>query len=259
MSVAEREFVEKCKLLARNPCNHADIINEVTFLQMLACILDRPDLSLVKSALQTIELLARNKANHCALKSASGVMDTITLISKKYSGVAGDVVQLCTDILNILESPAYCTRSSKRQEKNGQNYASKLRTKVITLLVHGLCEDKQEDLQAALVRLKYVVSFSVDVIHQRCVVRVLDYATPKMIVEAIADKAKLEAKLIARNKYNQEILVSVMNDSGIEEKDLPPYLSEDPSPTKDKAVSMLGELKANACGVYKWFQDSFFW
>lgn len=66
-------------------------------------------------------------------------------------------------------------------------------------------------MEGILIRIEGLVSLVVDVEHQRVTMRTLNYVTAKQIAEAI-DKYTdiMEARLVTRNKFNQEFLVKLV-------------------------------------------------
>lgn len=66
-------------------------------------------------------------------------------------------------------------------------------------------------MEATLIRIDGLVSLVVDVEHQRVTMRTLSYVTAKQIAEAIDKNTEnMEARLVTRNKFNQEFLVKLV-------------------------------------------------
>lgn len=66
-------------------------------------------------------------------------------------------------------------------------------------------------MEAILIRIDGLVSLVVDVEHQRVTMRTLSYVTAKQIAEAIDKNTdNMEARLVTRNKFNQEFLVKLV-------------------------------------------------
>jgi len=71
-------------------------------------------------------------------------------------------------------------------------------------------------LEGILIRIEGLVSLVVDVEHQRVTMRTLNFVTAKQIAEAIDKNTdSMEARLVTRNKYNQEFLVKLVRISVI--------------------------------------------
>lgn len=73
-------------------------------------------------------------------------------------------------------------------------------------------QETRTDLEYTLIRIEGLISLVVDVEHQRVTMRTLASITPKQIAEAISDNnPNMEARLVTRNKYNQEFLVQLVS------------------------------------------------
>lgn len=71
-------------------------------------------------------------------------------------------------------------------------------------------------MERILIRIEGLVSLVVDVEHQRVTMRTLNFVTAKQIAEAIDKNTdSMEARLVTRNKYNQEFLVKLVRISVI--------------------------------------------
>lgn len=71
-------------------------------------------------------------------------------------------------------------------------------------------------MEGILIRIEGLVSLVVDVEHQRVTMRTLNFVTAKQIAEAIDKNTdSMEARLVTRNKYNQEFLVKLVRISVI--------------------------------------------
>lgn len=66
-------------------------------------------------------------------------------------------------------------------------------------------------MEEILIRIEGLVSLVVDVEHQRATMRTLNFVTAKQIAEAIDKNTDtMEARLVTRNKFNQEFLVKLV-------------------------------------------------
>lgn len=75
-----------------------------------------------------------------------------------------------------------------------------------------LTQETRTELEYTLVRIEGLISLVVDVEHQRVTMRTLVSVTAKQIAEAIRDNnPDMEARLVTRNKYNQEFLVKLVS------------------------------------------------
>ena len=76
----------------------------------------------------------------------------------------------------------------------------------------NLYQETRADLESTLIRIEGLISLVVDVEHQRVTMRTLVNVTAKQIAEAIQkNNMNMEARLVTRNKYNQEFLVKLVN------------------------------------------------
>ncbi|PSN48754.1 hypothetical protein C0J52_08924, partial [Blattella germanica] len=113
----------------------------------------------------------------------------------------------------------------------------------------------QTDLQKFLTQQKGIVSIHFNLDAQLCTLRVLRNISPREIAKLINQKLKLEVKLVVRSDVHEEMLLTLKD----EDVDLSPYIPEQDSPVRNKAVSMMGQWRAGATGVFQWFQKSFYW
>lgn len=75
-------------------------------------------------------------------------------------------------------------------------------------------QETRAELEATLIRIEGLISLVVDVEHQRVTMRTLSNVTAKCIAEAIQENTQnMEARLVTRNKYNQEFLVKLVSTS----------------------------------------------
>lgn len=73
-------------------------------------------------------------------------------------------------------------------------------------------QETRTELEYTLIRIEGLISLVVDVEHQRVTMRTLSNVSAKQIAEAIEDNnPNMEAKLVTRNKYNQEFLVNLVS------------------------------------------------
>ncbi|KAG7197637.1 hypothetical protein KM043_016462 [Ampulex compressa] len=133
---------------------------------------------------------------------------------------------------------------------------------------HGNNQETRADVEGILIRVEGLISLVVDVEHQRVTMRTLSYVTPKQIAEAIHKNTEnMEARLVTRNKYNQEFLVTLVRDkadSSEEDVVMPDYLpEEEEQEEKEGVVSLFTGLRQNASSLYKstvdFFHNSFYW
>ncbi|KAJ9575619.1 hypothetical protein L9F63_007553 [Diploptera punctata] len=250
----ETEFVKKCKLLALNPEYHLELIKNEHFLELLVISLASTELNIVRTAMETLHLLLKNRSNHSVISSTYGILEAVNLASERL--MDSRMSHLAKDIITVLTGPAYGTRSRKKKQLmlEEQEKSHNLVTKQIILHIIGLTSDNQTEIQKLLIQKRGIVSIHINLDEQLCTLRVLKNISPRDIGKLIHTKFKLETELVVRSDLQDKLFLS-LND----EEDLPPYLPEHDSPVHNKAVSMLGQFKTNASGVFQWFQKSFYW
>ncbi|CAH1389643.1 unnamed protein product [Nezara viridula] len=261
--MSEKEIILSYKEMASDVGNHLQMIKDKTAIQFLAYSLDHKDPEVVKESLKAIECLVKNTQTHSALRTTFGVLEALKA-TKDRNDLDNSLLNLAKDIHSKLEHPSYVKQTVNKFE--GQ--IKKKSSKVYSFHVFGLNKDTRTDLECALVRIRGVISVLLDVEHQRCTVRAVEKVTPEIIVNYISEKTKLQARLVVKNRLNQEMLVAVSDDikATVDEVDLlPAYLPEEEPPVKEKAISIFGfeRIKASAAGIINTatalFQNSFYW
>ncbi|KAG8259807.1 Armadillo repeat-containing protein 1 [Homalodisca vitripennis] len=124
--------------------------------------------------------------------------------------------------------------------------------------------ETRQNLELALIELRGVVSVVLDVDHQRCTLRVSQTLTAFDIATGIFEQTGMQTQLVVKNTKGQEVLKPLLemsiNDST---DDLPPYLSEEDSPVKEKAVSHMFLIKDKTSNwlnsAVGFLQKSFYW
>lgn len=250
--------------MALDDKNHPEMIKDKTMIQFLAYSLDHKDTEVVEITLRTLELLVRNPKNYGTLRTVFGVSESLKAIVDR-DDLDNALLNLAKDICSDLESPptAYCSmsRSTSKPEVTKKKFSSK----VYSLHVFGLNQFTRNDLESALIRIRGVISVVLDVEHQRCTVRAVDKVSPEAIVNHISHKTKLQARLVVKNKFNQEVLEAVSEDNTdtVDERYLPEYLPEEEPPVQEKALHPFDKIKASAAGILttatSFFQNSFYW
>uniref|UniRef100_A0A171AZK2 Armadillo repeat-containing protein 1-like protein n=2 Tax=Triatoma infestans TaxID=30076 RepID=A0A171AZK2_TRIIF len=259
------------KTMALDHSKHDIMLKDKTVLQFLAYSLDSEDNEITEASLKTIELLVHNNKNHNVLRSTFGVSEALKATSER-EGLEDVLKSLAQELVMKLEdAPAFHTRyrTMKVNPEQSQPNVRKLSSKVYSFHVFGLNEDTRKSVESAVIRIRGVISVIIDTGHQRCVVRVMENITPQILIEHIAKETKLEARLIQRNKFRQEVLIDLGKpengggDDGFEDANLPEYLPEEESPVKEKALYSFGRLRTSAASWVRTatslFQNSFYW
>ncbi|XP_057334158.1 armadillo repeat-containing protein 1-like [Microplitis mediator] len=261
-----RATLETYKKLANDFTNHDTILKDKTVLSYLAYVLESPDVEVVEIALDILEVFTKNVENYVHLTSTFGIREALESVINKYcidDPHIAKYAQSVKDDIERMKPPIYNLRSRCRRVIEPK----KLKTHVIVLHVSGLLPETRTDLEATLVRVEGLISLVVDVEHQRVTMRTLANVSAKCIAEAIRDNTKnMEARLVTRNKFNQEFLVKLLSVDNGDCEDLPEYLPEEEEEDhnqKDGIVSLFSGLKQSASTIYKstteFLHSSFYW
>ncbi|XP_043286966.1 armadillo repeat-containing protein 1-like [Venturia canescens] len=260
-----RVTLETYKKLANDFTNHDTILKDRTVLSYLAYVLEVPDPEVVELALSILEVFTRNVENYVHVTSTFGVREALDAVINKYSIDNAELAEHAQTIKNDIERmkpPIYNLRSRCRRVIEPK----KLKTHVVVLHVSGLLPETRADLEATLIRIEGLISLVVDVEHQRVTMRTLINVTAKQIAEAIRDNTEnMEARLVTRNKFNQEFLVKLINNDNGEYNEMPEYLPEDDEPEAERegVVSLFTGLRQSASTLYKstaeFLHNSFYW
>ncbi|XP_076683342.1 armadillo repeat-containing protein 1 isoform X3 [Andrena cerasifolii] len=261
-----RATLETYKKLAYDVVNHDTILKDKTVLSYVAYVLEVPDSDIISLGLDILELFVKNVDNYVHITSTFGVREALDAIINKYQLDEPKIVkraQCIKDDIERMKPPIYNLHSRCRRVIEPK----KLKTHVIMLHVQGLLPETRAELEAILIRIDGLVSLVVDVEHQRVTMRTLSYVTAKQIADAIENNSKnMEARLVARNKFNQEYLVKLIytGDNG-DTEDMPEYLPEEDEQEDEKegVVSLFTGLRQSASSLYKstaeFLQTSFYW
>lgn len=251
--------------MATDQSKHQFMLRDRTMIQFLAYSLDSADTKIVVTALETFQHLMENESDNRILRSVFGVLEALKCTCER-SDLPEEATVLAYQLYKSLSSdrpifPA-CSKLKDTQNVDSKGF-TKLSTAVITLHIHKLSADTKQELQSALVKIKGVVSVVIDVEHQRCYIRTLPHITAVDIAEVIATMTTMEAKLVVRNQFNQEILKTIRKEEQGDDDSLPLYLPDEESPVKDKAVSKFNDFRTNATGwiqaATSYFQNAFYW
>ncbi|XP_076649612.1 uncharacterized protein LOC143357196 isoform X2 [Halictus rubicundus] len=258
--------LETYKKLALDVVNHDTILKDKTVLSYVAFVLEVSDVEIINLGLDILELFVKNVDNYVHITSTFGVREALDAIINKYNIDEPKIAkraQCITDDIERMKPPIYNLRSRCRRVIEPK----KLKTHVIVLHVQGLLPESRSELESILIRIDGLVSLVVDVEHQRVTMRTLSYVTAKQIAEAIRNNTEnMEARLVTRNKLNQEYLVKLVHINGEDDtEDMPEYLPEEEEQEEEKegVVSLFTGLRQSASSLYKstteFFQNSFYW
>ncbi|EZA60123.1 hypothetical protein DMN91_009997 [Ooceraea biroi] len=259
------ETLQTYRKLADDLANHDTILKDKTVLSYLAYVLDVPDLDVVALALDTLEVFVKNVDNYIHITSTFGIRESLEAIINKYSLSEPKIAsraQCIKDDIERMKPPIYNLRSRCRRVIEPK----KLKTHVIVLHVQGLLPETRAQLETILIRIEGLVSLVVDVEHQRVTMRTLSYVTAKQIADVIDKNSDtMEARLVKRNKFNQEFLVTLIQVGDYSDgEEIPDYLpEEEEEDDREGVVSLFTGLKQSASSLYKstaeFLSNSFYW
>ncbi|XP_033223879.1 armadillo repeat-containing protein 1-like [Belonocnema kinseyi] len=261
-----RATLQTYKKLAEDYGNHDTILKDKTVLSYIAFVMEHPDSEVVKLSLDVLEIFVRNLENYSHITSTFGVREALDAVIDKYSLNEPKLAKHAQYIKNSIERmkpPIYNLRSRCRRVIEPK----KLRTHVIVLHIHGLLPETRADLEFTLIRIEGLISLVLDVEHQRATMRTLVNITAKQIADAIQkNNINMEARLVTRNKYNQEFLVKLVNTDTENDEELPEYLPEEEEQEeeeKEGVISLFTGLRQSASSLYKstasFLHNSFYW
>ncbi|KAL6442971.1 hypothetical protein ACFW04_002757 [Cataglyphis niger] len=260
-----QETLQTYRKLADDFANHDTILKDKTVLSYIAYVLEVPDIDVVTLALDILEIFVKNVDNYIHITSTFGVREALEALINKYSlsePKLANRAQHIKDDIERMKPPIYNLRSRCRRVIEPK----KLKTHVIVLHVQGLLPETRSELEGILIRIEGLISLVVDVEHQRVTMRTLNFVTAKQIAEAIDKNTdNMEARLVTRNKFNQEFLVKlIQTGDNSDGEEMPDYLpEEEEEDDKEGVVSLFTGLKQSASSLYKstteFLSNSFYW
>ncbi|XP_077022999.1 armadillo repeat-containing protein 1 isoform X2 [Tamandua tetradactyla] len=232
--------VNQLRDLAADPLNRRAIVQDQGCLPGLILFMDHPNPPVVHSALLALRYLAECRANREKMKGELGMMLSLQNVIQKTT-TPGETKLLASEIYDILQSSnmadgdTFNEMNSRRRKAQFFLGTTNKRAKTVVLHIDGLDDTSRRNLcEEALLKIKGVISFTFQMAVQRCVA----------LASAIASTKVMKAQQVVKSESGEEMLVP-FQDTPVEVEqntDLPDYLPEDESPTKeqDKAVSRVG-------------------
>ncbi|XP_029447247.1 armadillo repeat-containing protein 1 [Rhinatrema bivittatum] len=265
--------VNQLRDLAADPLNRRAIVQDQGCLPGLILFLDHPSPQVVYSALLGLRYLAECRANREKMKSELGMMLSLQNVVQK-STTPGDTKLLASEVYDILQTSNTMDADSMNEMNSRRRKAqfflgtTNKRAKTVVLHIDGLDDTSRRSLcEDALLKIKGVISFTFQMAVQRCVVRIRSDLKAEALASAIASTKVMKAQQVIKSENGEELLVP-FQDTPVEVElntDLPDYLPEDESPSKeqDKAMSRVGSHQE---GGTSWFSTatnflsrSFYW
>ncbi|KAF2985113.1 hypothetical protein EK904_007427 [Melospiza melodia maxima] len=283
--------VNQLRDLAADPLNRRAIVQDQGCLPGLILFLDHPNPQVVHSALLALRYLAECRVNREKMKSELGMMLSLqNVIQNPFfsfrTTTPGETKLLASEVYDILQS----SNMSDMDSVNEMNYrrrkaqfflgSTNKRAKTVVLHIDGLddseyhaeygskpYQSRRNLCEEALLKIKGVISFTFQMAVQRCVVRIRSDLKAEALATAIASTKVMKAQQVVKSESGEEMLVP-FQDTPVEVEqntDLPEYLPEDESPTKeqDKAVSRVGSHPEGAASwlstAANFLSRSFYW
>ncbi|CAL8316783.1 unnamed protein product [Merluccius merluccius] len=255
--------------LASEPQNREAIVQDQGCLPGLVLFLDVQDEDVLLAALQALRYLAELRLNIPTMSNELGMMVSLeNLIDRE--GLSVEVLSLAKEVYGILSAPVQRTPERERRKKpqffiNSTNK----KAKSVTLHIQGLDSTDQRGLcEAALLKVKGVISFTFQMASKRCTVRIRSDLATESLVSAIAETKVLSAKQVVKNEAGEEVLIP-LNPSAVEVQQnsaIPDYLpEEEESPEKDlnRAISRpTAQMDANGSWINaaaSFLTKTFYW
>ncbi|KAK1332051.1 hypothetical protein QTO34_007732 [Cnephaeus nilssonii] len=242
--------VNQLRDLAADPLNRRAIVQDQGCLPGLILFMDHPNPPVVHSALLALRYLAECRANREKMKGELGMMLSLQNVIQKTT-TPGETKLLASEIYDILQSSnmadgdSFNEMNSRRRKAQFFLGTTNKRAKTVVLHIDGLDDTSRRNLcEEALLKIKGVISFTFQMAVQRCVVRIRSDLKAEALASAIASTKVMKAQQVVKSESGEEMLVP-FQDMVVEVEqntELPDYLPEDESPTKeqDKAVSRVG-------------------
>uniref|UniRef100_A0A8C5LCF9 Armadillo repeat-containing protein 1 n=1 Tax=Jaculus jaculus TaxID=51337 RepID=A0A8C5LCF9_JACJA len=231
--------VNQLRDLAADPLNRRAIVQDQGCLPGLILFMDHPNPPVVHSALSLLS------------KMNIFLHDLIFIYVFSRTTTPGETKLLASEIYDILQSSnmadgdSFNEMNSRRRKAQFFLGTTNKRAKTVVLHIDGLDDTSRRNLcEEALLKIKGVISFTFQMAVQRCVVRIRSDLKAEALASAIASTKVMKAQQVVKSESGEEMLVP-FQDTPVEVEEnteLPDYLPEDESPSKeqDKAVSRVG-------------------
>lgn len=194
------QFVNKLRALAVEADNRPHIVKNQGFLTGLAAFLSNPDEEVVFVTVEVLSMLASYPGNLAPLSAEPGLMEGVK--RQMFSG-SERTKKLAMDLYVKLQNDSKTTKQQQAESRTPQTIGScgffseqvsgKLQTaKVVILYIKGLTsEEARAKVEQALVSVKGVVSFMIDIYEQKATIRTM--TTIEALTKAIRDHSGLIA------------------------------------------------------------------
>ncbi|XP_054617460.1 armadillo repeat containing 1, like isoform X1 [Dunckerocampus dactyliophorus] len=238
--------VSQLRDLASEPQNREAIVQDQGCLPGLVLFLDHQSPEVLLATLQTLRYLAELSPNIPPMENELGMMVSLENLMGR-DDLSMDITSLAREVYGILTAPPLPVHRTPERERRRKSQffinSSNKKAKCVTLHIQGLDSADQRGLcEAALLKVRGVISFTFQMASKRCTVRIRSDLPTESLASAIADTKVLLAQQVVKNEAGEEVFIP-LNPSGAEvpqNSALPDYLpEEEESPGKegDRAVS----------------------
>lgn len=235
--------VKQIYSLAESAGNRESIVKDQGCLPGLVLFLDSQEKEATLLVLKTLHLLAEHVPNRKVMFREFGMMPSLRKIMEdKKEGYknSSEIKKLASLLYNKLDQPLPPVSKQRvpTVAPTKQKFfvgASNKKANLITLQIAGLYDKSCRMLcEQNLLPIKGVVSFTFNMMKQRCMVRVTPGVTAEMLCEAIDKTMRMTAEQVVKNVSGEEVMISFGHTPEVPEKvkekvhsNLPDYLPED--------------------------------
>ncbi|ELU03193.1 hypothetical protein CAPTEDRAFT_222135 [Capitella teleta] len=286
--------METIKKMAADPFKSSAIVTDDTCLGGLVMVLSNKDASIVKAALETLQLLAEHLENRDHMKNFLGMMEQLELLTYQASPVIKPLAErlyislrqcplkakkpshpppaeVLKECKNQQSEPVVKeARSSRKVRRNSFFLGGVSKCKTITLFIRGM--DHRDDVELcrnSLLTVSGVISITFDSKARRAILRTKPSLQPEMLAQAIAKTMTMYAEQIVKDEDGNEVHISFGKqgrDYNKENESMPDYPSDNDSPVKghDNMAPMGGpQPHSDKWGLFKsmgsFLSNSFYW
>ncbi|KAM9840679.1 armadillo repeat containing 1, like [Aulostomus maculatus] len=261
--------VSQLRDLASEPQNRDVIVQDQGCLPGLVLFLDHKAPEVLLATLQTLRYLAELAPNISTMKNELGMMVSLENLMAR-DELSVDITALAREVFDILNAPVQPVHRTPESRKKSQFFinSSNKKAKSVTLHIQGLDSADQRGLcEAALLKVRGVISFTFQMASKRCTVRIRSDLPTESLASAIAATQVLSAQQVVKNEAGEEVFIT-LTPSGVEVQQnsvLPDYLPEEESPEQgvDRAISRTA-AKEDASGGWlnaaaSFLTKTFYW
>uniref|UniRef100_A0A2K6D8P1 Armadillo repeat-containing protein 1 n=1 Tax=Macaca nemestrina TaxID=9545 RepID=A0A2K6D8P1_MACNE len=242
--------------IAADPLNRRAVVQDQGYLPGLVLFMDHPNPPVIHSALLALPYLGECRANREKMKGELGMMLSLQNVIQKTVTLGGTKL-LASEIYDIHQSSNKADGDSLSCFLGTTNKCAK----TVVLHTDGLDDTSWRNLcEEALLKIKGVISFTFQMA-VKGVVRIHS----DLKAEALAS-VKASTKFTKDHESGEEMLVAFQDLPVVEQNtELPDYLSEDESPTKeqDKVASWVSSHPVGGTSwlstVENFLSRSFYW